>query len=109
MTGADLAVLVTEPTLSGLHDLERVAELARQLNVRTAVCVNKCDLNNEMTAKIEDYCRSMNVKLVGRIPYDRSVIESLARGEAVVHATDSEAARAIRDVWGNVLSLCRTN
>lgn len=109
LTGVDLAVLVTEPTLSGLHDLERIADLARQLKARTAVCVNKYDLNVEMTAKIEDYCRSGAIELVGRIPYDRSVIESLVCGEAVVHATHSEAARAIRDVWGNVLGLCRQN
>lgn len=107
ITGVDLAVLVTEPTLSGLHDLDRIARLARQLKVRTAVCVNKYDLNGEMTAKIEDYCRSSAIELVGRIPYDRSVIESLSRGEAVVHATHSEAAGAIRDIWDKVLSLCQ--
>jgi MinD superfamily P-loop ATPase len=106
MTGVDLAVLVTEPTLSGLHDLDRITDLARQLKVRTAACVNKYDLNQEMTAKIEDYCRSGNVELVGSIPYDRSVIESLSRGEAVVHAAHSEAADAIRDAWGKVLNLC---
>lgn len=102
ITGVALAVLVTEPTLSGLHDLERIAALARQLNVKTAACVNKYDLNEEMAGKIEDFCRSNRILLAGRIPYDRAVIESLARGRTVIYSARSNAAEAIRDIWSRV-------
>ena len=102
MTGVDLAVVVTEPTLSGLHDLKRVAQLARQFDVKTAVCVNKFDLNEEITGNIEEYCRSVGIENLGRIPYDKTVIEALVRGEAVVLSGDSPAAWAVGNIWKNI-------
>ena len=64
VSGVDLAVVVTEPTLSGLHDLKRVAKLTRRFGVRTVACVNKCDLNEEIARKIEDYCHAENAELL---------------------------------------------
>jgi MinD superfamily P-loop ATPase len=102
MTGVDFAVVVTEPTFSGLHDLKRVSQLAGQFGVTVAVCVNKYDLNEEITGEIESYCRSSAIDILGRLPYDRAVIESLARGEVAVHSVRSDAARAMRGVWEKV-------
>lgn len=102
LAGVDYAVAVTEPTLSGLHDLKRVAELARRFGVEVGVCVNKCDLNSEMTGRIEEYCHGAGMGIIGRIPYDRSVVEALARSEPVVNAYDSPAAKAVREIWKRV-------
>ncbi|MDD5557430.1 MAG: ATP-binding protein [bacterium] len=99
IVGADLVVAVTEPTLSGLHDLERVAGLAARFGIRTAVCVNKFDINEEMSGRIGAYCREGAIALLGRIPYDRAVVESLARGEPVIRAAGSAAAAAVRGAW----------
>ena len=102
MTGVDFALLVTEPTLSGLHDLKRVSELARRFGVPVGVCVNKSDLNGEMTGRIEAWCREGGMRFIGRIPYDRAVLEALSRGEAAVTVAGSPAAAAIREVWESV-------
>jgi MinD superfamily P-loop ATPase len=103
----DLAVAVTEPTLSGLHDFKRIAQLARQFNVPVAACVNKFDLNEEMTASIEGYCASNGVAVLGRIPYDSAVIGALSRGEIFVNSGRSETVGYIQNIWEKVLSLVR--
>jgi len=103
ITNTDLAVVVTEPTLSGLHDLERIAGLARQLRVRTAVCVNKCDLNEDVSVRLGEYCAANGIPLAGRIPYDRAVVESLVRGEPLVCGPPSAAGAAVREAWERLL------
>ena len=73
VTGATLVLAVTEPTVSGEHDLERVLSLTRHFNIPAAVCVNKWDLNAEMTERIEDKARRAGARIAGRIRYDRAV------------------------------------
>jgi MinD superfamily P-loop ATPase len=104
LTGADLALIVTEPTLSGLHDLRRAAELTAHFGIKTAVCVNKWDINPELTADIESAARRNGLTVAGRIRHDNSVTEAQIKGVSVVELAGSAAAEDIRALWENVSS-----
>ena len=99
ITGADLVLIVTEPTLSGLHDLGRVTELTKHFGIQTLVCVNKWDLNSELTAEIETNARQIGVEAVGRIRYDRAVTEAQINKQALVEYTEAGAAADLKEVW----------
>ncbi len=102
MSGADLVLVVTEPTASGLHDLERVADLAAHFKVPACVCINKWDLNSAMAEKISQACRDRGIDVTGMIPFDEQVVETLVQGKPVVAGPDSPAVQALKDIWDNV-------
>jgi len=103
--GATALLIVVEPTVSGLHDLQRVADLAAHFKVPGMVCINKFDLNEEMTAKIETMCVTRRMTHVGRIPFDPTVTRAMIEGKNVVEfAPLADASRAIREVWKSVLA-----
>ncbi len=101
VTGASLVLVVTEPTVSGEHDLERVLSLARHFGIPAAVCVNKWDLNPEMTRKIEDHARRAEARIVGRVRYDRSVTLAQMQGQAVVE-TDAPSVEDVQHIWSQL-------
>lgn len=98
LTGATDVLAVTEPTVAGEHDLERVLSLARHFEIPAAVCVNKWDLNPEMTEKIEEQARRAGARVVGRIRYDRAVTLAQMRERAVVEI-EAPCAEDIRNIW----------
>lgn len=98
VTGADRVLVVTEPTVSGEHDLARVLQLARHFEVPTFVCVNKWDINPEMTERIEQAARKAGATVAGRIRYDRAVTVAQRAEQAVVE-TDAPSAEDVRNVW----------
>ena len=98
VTGATQVLLVTEPSVSGEHDLERVLALTRHFGIPSAVCVNKWDINPEMTARIEDMARRAGARVVGRVRYDASVTCAQVEARAVIQ-TNSPCADDIRAVW----------
>ncbi|MEW6187046.1 MAG: ATP-binding protein [Thermodesulfobacteriota bacterium] len=102
LTGADGVLIVTEPTLSGLHDLNRVLELAAHFKIPGMVLINKYDLNQEMTEKIEAYCREKELALAGRLPYDPIVTEAMIQGKTIPEASKNGLGRAIKDIWDRV-------
>jgi MinD superfamily P-loop ATPase len=102
LTGATAVLAVTEPTLSGEHDLERVLSLAGHFRIRTAVCVNKWDINADATQRIERRAVALGAVIVGRIPYDRAVTDAQVQGKTVVEHGDGPAARGIRQTWGKL-------
>ncbi len=102
LAGADLALVVTEPTVSGLHDLERVVRLARYFEVPVSVCLNKHDLNETVAQRIGDYCDVAELPVVGRIPYDPQVTAAQLASTSVVEHDGSPAAIAIREIWNRV-------
>jgi MinD superfamily P-loop ATPase len=102
ISGARLVLVVTEPTVSGLHDLRRAAELCRQLEVNAAVCINKADINPEVAAEIEAEARRWSMPVLGTIRYDDSVIAAQVRQRAVVENGDGPAATDIRALWARV-------
>lgn len=99
ITGASGVMAVTEPTLSGKHDLERVMQLTHQCNVPTLVCVNKWDLNASMAQCIEDAATALGASILPRVPYDTAITEAQRKGVAVVELGDTPAAQAIQEVW----------
>ena len=99
VTGASLVLVVTEPTLSGAHDLARVLELTRHFGIPTAICVNKWDLNSDMTERIETEARGKGARLAGRVRYDRAVTDAQIQGKAVVEIPGAQAGTDIRAVW----------
>ena len=102
ITGASLVLIVTEPTLSGLHDLERVAALTRHFGIEGRVCVNKWDLNPEMAERIEQWAHANALPVAGRVRYDPTVTRAQIQGQSIVeYATDGVAAD-VRQLWTNV-------
>lgn len=105
ITGTDLILAVAEPTQSGRHDLERVLELARHFRVRTAVCVNKHDLNPDVTEEIRALCSSDGATYVGAIPYDPVVTQAMVAGMTVTEFSNGSAAWAMSEICTKALSM----
>ncbi len=103
ITGASQILVVTEPTVSGEHDMARVLSLARHFNIPSAVCVNKWDLNPEVTKRIEDQAIRLGCRIAGRIRYDRAITLAQIQGKAVVE-TDAACVEDIKKIW-NTLAL----
>jgi MinD superfamily P-loop ATPase len=102
ISGAAQVLVVTEPTLSGLHDLQRVLELTRHFGIRTAVCVNKWDINPDLTETIEADARAADCRVAGRVRYDRAVTVAQIQGQTLIELGDTAAGNDIRRVWGEV-------
>lgn len=102
ITGSDMALIVTEPTKSGLEDLKRVADLCNHFRVKINVCINKFDINLDMTKQIEDYCIGKDIDIVGMIPFDDTVIKSINELKPIIYYHESKANLAIRDMWKKI-------
>jgi len=108
ITGTDLVVAVTEPTISGLHDLQRVVGLATHFGIRSLVCVNKYDLNTDFTDQIEAYCKSVGSTFLGRIPFDTVVTEAMVDGKSVVEYTETgQVSEEIKRIWTQVDAIAK--
>jgi len=102
ITGADLVLIITEPTLSGKHDLERVADLAAGFKIPTLVAINKFDLNPDMAGQIEEDARSRAIKVVGKIRYDKAFTKAQIMKCSVVEYTGGAVSGDIKALWRNV-------
>jgi MinD superfamily P-loop ATPase len=102
ITGADLVLVVTEPTLSGVHDLERVIGLTRHFGIRSMVVVNKYDVNEANTERIETLATGMGTGVGGRVRFDPAVTEAQVEGVPLVEFSSDNAASDIVDVWKRV-------
>jgi MinD superfamily P-loop ATPase len=102
LSGASLALLVTEPTLSGIHDLERVLGVCRHFGVPALVCINKYDINKSNAGKIEDYCLKEKVEVASLIPFDNVVTEAMVKDRPVVEYSDGPVSRQIKRLWRNI-------
>ncbi len=103
ITGADLVLIITEPTLSGKHDLQRVAQLAVGFNIPVLVAINKYDLNPEMADQIEKDALEHNIKVVGRIRYDKAFTKAQIMKCSVIEYTCSAVSEDIKALWRNVI------
>jgi MinD superfamily P-loop ATPase len=99
LSGVSLALIITEPTLSGMHDMERVLGVCKHFDVPAVVCINKYDLNDDNTAAIRDYCRQNGIDVAAMIPFDNAVTEAMVKGVSVVEYTDSGVAKEIKKLW----------
>lgn len=103
ITGADLVLIVTEPTLSGLHDLERVIELTNHFSIPTMIVVNKFDVNEEITRRAEKHAQNQGASLAGRVRFDPAVTQAQIQAVPVVEYSSNGAAADITEVWKNVV------
>ena len=101
--GASAVLVVAEPTISGLHDMERVAQLAAHFKVPVMVCVNKFDLNFDQTKAIEKLAKENNMTIVGRVPFDPVFTESMVQGQTVLeYVGNSKIRSSINEIWRNI-------
>ncbi len=105
ITGSDAVLIVTEPTKSGLEDLIRIVSLCKYFGVFTMACINKYDINENMSLKIEDFINKQGLKFVGKIPYDDTVRKSINELKPITNYKESIANKAIEDMWNNVKNL----
>jgi len=109
LTGASLALIVVEPTMSGIHDFERIARLTLRLGVPAVVAVNKADLNVAVAQRLEEAAGSLGISPVGRIPYDPEVTRAQIAARSVVETSSGKAAQAIVAIWHRVEERLRTS
>lgn len=102
LSGVSLALLVTEPTLSGIHDLERLLGVCHHFGIPALVCINKYDLNESNTHQIEVYCSTQGVEVAAKIPFDNVVTEALVHGVPVVEYANGSVSHQIEALWKNV-------
>ena len=103
ISGAHLVVIVTEPTLSGFHDAERVLELTRHFKIPASICINKYDLNLELTKQIEDFCREKNIELVGEIPYNKIFTQAMIKEQSLIeYEPVGEVSNKIKNMWNKL-------
>ncbi|HOZ54462.1 MAG TPA: ATP-binding protein [Clostridia bacterium] len=105
VTGIDIALIVTEPTLSGLDDLKRILELTKTFNVLSLVCINKYDINLDMSQKIEKYCIENNIQVISKIPYDNFVLKSINELKPITLYKDSEAGKKVKEISEKILGI----
>jgi len=103
--GVDAALIITEPTLSGIHDLERVIALCRHFKITVAVCINRSDLCEDNTRAIENYCRQESIPLAAKIPFDQTFVEAAAKGLPLVEYRDGPSAKTIEQLWKKMKSI----
>jgi MinD superfamily P-loop ATPase len=102
ITGADLAVIIIEPTLSGLHDLERVIGITDHFNVKPIVCINKYDINIKNSDEIISYCNKNNIQAIGKIPFDDIVPKSIVQNKTIFEVKENVVAEEIRNIWNYI-------
>ncbi|MHB1483791.1 MAG: ATP-binding protein [Saccharofermentanales bacterium] len=99
ITGADAVVAVTEPTKSGISDLKRVLGVARHFEIPGFVCINKFDLNIELSEEIEEYCLKNGYKMIGKIPYEPAIVDALREFKTPVEAGLKNITKEIESIW----------
>lgn len=105
ITGSNAVLVVTEPTKSGLEDLKRVTALCEHFGVSTMICINKYDINEDITEKIEDFISEKKLVLVGKVPYDDTVMKAINELKPITFYEGSIAKKAIENMWHNIKNI----
>lgn len=109
ITGVDLVILVTEPTLSGIHDLDRILGVAGHFNIPSVVCINKVDINLDNVKKIEKYCKKNNIPIVGTLKYDNIATTAMIAGKTVIEYNNSILSDELRGMWDKIEKILEAN
>jgi MinD superfamily P-loop ATPase len=102
ISGMDLTLLVTEPTVAGAHDLGRILGVAHHFGIPALVCINKVDLNLRKTEEITAWCAERDVPVVGRIPFDQTVTQAMVQGMPITEYSDGAVTEELRRVWARL-------
>ena len=106
LSGVDLALMVAEPSLSGISDLKRVVQSAKQLKVPVAVMVNKHDTNEAICSDIETYCKEEGLPFVGKVPYDTEAVRAINEGKTLIEI-ESKGSEAMKDAYYKTLQVLK--
>jgi MinD superfamily P-loop ATPase len=101
--GVNAALIVTEPTMSGMHDLKRVSKLTGHFKIPTYVAINKYDLNPDISDEIEKVSKSKGLRVVGKIPYDLEVTEALLEKKSIVEYSGGKITQEIKNIWNRLV------
>ena len=104
LSGVDMVLIVAEPSVSGISDMERIIKTAQGFETEIAVCINKYNTNFEKTEEIVAYCQSMGIPFVGKIPFDAKVVEAVNQGKSIVEV-DCSAGSAAKEVYAKTMRL----
>ena len=105
VTGVDHVLIVTEPTISGLHDLKRTLEMVSKFSIKPWVLVNKFDLNADMTNEIEKFCNQNDISIAGRLPFDSVVVDAMVNCKSIVEwAPTSVLSETLKSIWNKIIS-----
>jgi len=104
LTGVDAAVIVTEPTVSGEHDLKRILDLCRHFNLPAFVIINKFDLNKEQTQLLIEKSKQMGAKIAGQIKYDPAFYRAVEKGQTILEIDNADSGEQVRSAWSYVLA-----
>jgi len=102
LSGAAMALLVAEPTMSGVSDLERAVGVCNHFGIPAAVCINKYDLNEEIGREIERYCSQRGIELIGKLPFDEAFVEAISKGVPVVEYSKGSIRNEIERMWETI-------
>ena len=105
LSGVDLALIVTEPTIAGIHDMERIADVAIHFSIPTKVVVNKYDINLDNARSITDICHKRNIEVLARLPFSEKFVESMVQGVPMPEFSSDGVAKQIADLWQSVASV----
>ena len=104
LSGVDMVLIVAEPSISGISDMERIINTAAKFGTKTAVCINKYDTNIENTEKIEDFCKKQGLPFIGRIPFDLGAVKAINNGQTIVDI-DCTSGTAVKEVYHKTMNL----
>ena len=104
LSGVDMVLIVAEPSISGISDMERIINTAAKFGVKTAVCINKFDTNMQNTEKIENFCKGQGISLMGRIPFDLDAVKAINNGQTIVDIVCASGA-AVKVVYSKTMEL----
>lgn len=107
ISGVDMALIVTEPSVSGISDLKRIVGALKHFQTKHAVCINRYDINNEKTVEIEEYLNENNIEMVGKIPFDRTASAAVNKGMSIVDV-DCPAGQEVRKILDRVLEILKS-
>ena len=102
LSGANYVVLVTEPSVSGLHDLERVVQLVKKFSIKAGCIINKSDLNLKVSGAIEDFLRKQDISLLAKFPYNESFTKAMTNGKTIVEYSETELTGLISESWDKI-------
>jgi len=104
ISGVDMVLIVTEPSVSGISDMKRIIKTAMNFGVKIAVCINKYNINNKNTQNIKEYCKKENISFVGEIPFDSDAVKAINDGKTIVDI-DCASGEAVKEIYNKTIKL----
>lgn len=107
ITGVDMVLVVAEPSISGITDMKRIVETSYKFGIKTAICINKHDVNIDKSQEIECFCKNNEIPMIGKLPFDRNAIKAINIGKTIVDI-DCEIGEKVKDVFNQVIKILNT-